>query len=218
MNNVRNFLLSIREVIVLLIVQYAILIGIILVFGKNNGIVIGTLAIIFIEICYIIYKYRKDIFDINIGNNLYFPYVLLGTGIAVIYNMIIFKLGIINDVTNIDIFINIIVSAIIGPIFEEILFRYSLINKLEIYFSRKWSIWLSTIIFALCHTGIYTMIFAFIIGIVNGYLYSTKRDILIPIFVHISANMIATFLFGYNSVILILGFLLIIISYFIIKE
>ena len=58
----------------------------------------------------------------------------------------------------------------------------------------------------------------FIIGIVNGYLYSTKRDILIPIFVHISANMIATFLFGYNSVILILGFLLIIISYFIIKE
>lgn len=45
MNNVRNFLLSIREVIVLLIVQYAILIGIILVFGKNNGIVIGTLAI-----------------------------------------------------------------------------------------------------------------------------------------------------------------------------
>ena len=59
MNNVRNFLLSIREVIVLLIVQYAILIGIILVFGKNNGIVIGTLAIIFIEICYIIYKYRN---------------------------------------------------------------------------------------------------------------------------------------------------------------
>ena len=56
MNNVRNFLLSIREVIVLLIVQYAILIGIILVFGKNNGIVIGTLAIIFIEICYIIYN------------------------------------------------------------------------------------------------------------------------------------------------------------------
>ena len=48
MNNVRNFLLSIRKVIVLLIVQYAILIGIILVFGKNNGIVIGTLAIIFI--------------------------------------------------------------------------------------------------------------------------------------------------------------------------
>ena len=205
MNNVRNFLLSIREVIVLLIVQYAILIGIILVFGKNNGIVIGTLAIIFIESCYIIYKYRKDMFDINIGNNLYFPYVLLGTGIAVIYNMIIFKLGIINDVTNIDIFINIIAiiaSAIIGPIFEEILFRYSLINKLEIYFSRKWSIWLSTIIFALCHTG----------------LYSTKRDILIPIFVHISANMIATFLFGYNGVILILGFLLIIISYFIVKE
>ena len=67
MNNVRNFLLSIREVIVLLIVQYAILIGIILIFGKNNGIVIGALAIIFIEICYIIYKYRKDMFDINIG-------------------------------------------------------------------------------------------------------------------------------------------------------
>ena len=127
-------------------------------------------------------------------------------------------MGIINNITNSDIFINIIASIIVGPIFEEVLFRYSLINKLEIYFSRKWSIWLSASIFALCHTGIYTIIFAFIIGIVNGYLYSSKRDILIPIFVHISANMIATFLFGYNSTILILGFLLIIISYFIIKE
>ena len=141
-----------------------------------------------------------------------------GESVGQVASQTLTSMNVINNVTNIDIFINIIASAIIGPIFEEILFRYSLINKLEIYFSRKWSIWLSTIIFALCHTGIYTMIFAFIIGIVNGYLYSTKRDILIPIFVHISANMIATFLFGYNSVILILGFLLIIISYFIIKE
>ena len=218
MKNVRNFILSINEVIVLLIIQYIILIGVILIVGKDRAILIGTLVIVAFEVCYIIYKYRKDMFNINIGNNLYFPYVLLGTGIAIVYNMIIFKLEIINDVANIDIFINIIASAIIGPIFEEILFRYSLINKLEIYFSRRWSIWLSASIFALCHTGIYTIIFAFIIGIVNGYLYSSKRDILIPIFVHISANMIATFLFGYNNTILILGFLLIIISYFIIKE
>lgn len=220
MKNVRNFLLSIKEVIVLLIIQYVILIGAVLIVGNERAILIGTLVIIIFEVCYIIYKYRYrgNVLDIKDGENVYFPYILLGIGISVIYNMFIFKLGIINNITNIDIFINIIASIIVGPIFEEVLFRYSLINKLEIYFSRKWSIWLSASIFALCHTGIYTIIFAFIIGIVNGYLYSSKRDILIPIFVHISANMIATFLFGYNSTILILGFLLIIISYFIIKE
>lgn len=220
MKNVRNFLLSINEVIVLLIIQYIILIGVILIVGKDRAILIGTLVIVVFEVCYIIYKYRYrgNVLDIQDGKNVYFPYILLGIGISVIYNMIIFKLGIINNITNIDIFINIIASIIVGPIFEEVLFRFSLINKLEIYFSRRWSIWLSASIFALCHTGIYTIIFAFIIGIVNGYLYSGKRDILIPIFVHISANMIATFLFEYNSTILILGFLLIIISYFIIKE
>lgn len=220
MKNVRNFLLSINEVIVLLIIQYIILIGVILIVGKDRAILIGTLVIVVFEVCYIIYKYRYrgNVLDIRDGKNVYFPYILLGIGISVIYNMIIFKLGIINNITNIDIFINIIASIIVGPIFEEVLFRFSLIHKLEIYFSRRWSIWLSASIFALCHTGIYTIIFAFIIGIVNGYLYSGKRDILIPIFVHISANMIATFLFEYNSTILILGFLLIIISYFIIKE
>lgn len=218
MKYVMNVLLSIREIIVMFIIQYVILISIILMFGKNDGIVLGTLAIVFIECCYIIYEYRTKKFDINLGNNLYFPYIFLGIGIAIVYNMIIFKLGIINDIISINIFINIIASAIVGPIFEEILFRYSLINKFEVYFSRKCSVWLSTIIFALCHTGIITIIFAFIIGIVNGYLYSTKRDILIPIFVHISANMITTFLFEYNGTILVLGFLLIIISYFIIKE
>lgn len=220
MKNVRNFLLSIKEVIVLLIIQYIILIGVILIVGKDRAILIGTLVIVVFEVGYIIYKYRYrgNVLDIKDGKNVYFPYILLGIGISVIYNMIIFKLGIINNITNIDIFINIIASIIVGPIFEEVLFRFSLINKLEIYFSKRWSIWLSASIFALCHTGIYTIIFAFIIGIVNGYLYSSKRDILIPIFVHISANMIATFLFGYNSTILILGFLLIIISYFIIKE
>lgn len=220
MKNVRNFLLSIKEVIVLLIIQYVILIWAILIVGKDRAILIGTLVIVVFEVCYIIYKYRYrgNVLDVKDGKNVYFPYVLLGIGISVIYNMFIFKLGIINNITNINIFINIIASVIVGPIFEEVLFRYSLINKLEIYFSRKWSIWLSASIFALCHTGIYTIIFAFIIGIVNGYLYSSKRDILIPIFVHISTNMIATFLFGYNSTILILGFLLIIISYFIIKE
>ena len=220
MKNVKNFLLSIKEVIVLLIIQYIILIGVILIVGKDRAIIIGTLVIVVFVVCYIIYKYRyrENVLDIKDGKNVYFPYILLGIGISVIYNMIIFKLGIINNITNIDIFINIIASIIVGPIFEEVLFRFSLINKFEVYFSRKCSVWLSTIIFALCHTGIITIIFAFIIGIVNGYLYSTKRDILIPIFVHISANMIATFLFGYNGTILVLGFLLIIISYFIVKE
>lgn len=218
MKNVKNFLLSIKEVIVLLVIQYMVLIGIILLLGKNNGVLFGTFAIICLELCYIIYRFKIEGVCIKIGKNSYFPYMLLGIGISIIYNMVLFNLEVINNVTNINVFVNIIASVIVGPIFEEVLYRYSLINKLEIYFPRKKAIWLSAIIFSLCHTGIYTIIFAFIIGIINGYLYSNKRDILIPIFVHISANMIATFLYGYNAIILILGIFLSTISYFIIKE
>lgn len=212
----KNFILSIREIVILLIIQYVILIGIILIFGNDTGIVLGTLAIMFFEGGYVVYKWKKS--DIRIDKNIYFPYILIGTGISVIYNMVIFKLGICYEISDISIVINILASCIIGPIFEEFLYRYSFINKLERYYSRTLVIFISSLVFALCHTGIPTIIFAFIIGTINAWFYCKTRDILIPIFIHISANMISTFLFGYNFLMLLLGIFLVIIGYFIVRE
>lgn len=212
----KNFILSVREIVILLIIQYVILIGIILTFGNDNGVIIGTLVIMFFEACYVIYKWNKS--DIRIDKIVYFPYILIGTGVSVTYNMIIFKLGICYEPTNINIIINILASCIVGPIFEEFLYRYSFINKLEKYYSKTLVIFISSLVFALCHTGVPTIIFAFIIGIINAYFYYKTRDILVPIFIHISANMISTFLFGYNSLMLILGIFISVIGCFIIRE
>ena len=114
---------------------------------------------------------------------------------------------------NISFFLNIFSSGIIGPIFEEVLFRVSFISKLE-----KWNndkriiIFLSSFIFAIFHFNVYSSIIAFIIGIINGYIYVKERNVRKIFLIHISNNIMSSFLFGYNFTILILGTFLLSIS------
>ena len=215
MKYIKNLFKSIAEVLLLMILQYTILFGVYFV-CKNNYIIIGTMCLMIFELCYIMYKYRKG--NISTLSNIYFSYILLGIAISIIYNMIIFKIGIEFTLGDVDIILNIIASCIIGPIFEEFLFRYSLINKLEKFNSKWGSIIISSLVFSLIHNNIPTMIFAFIIGLFNSYFYINKKDLLIPICIHVSANTISTFLYGYNGTILILGIILFIISNLIIVK
>ena len=105
-----------------------------------------------------------------------------------------------------------------GPIFEEILFRYSFVNSLKKFNSQKMVIFISSLVFAICHTGITTCIYAFIIGMVNAYLYLKKKDILIPIVIHMSANIFVNVLNIFNPYILIIVIFLIVLSVTIIRE
>ena len=80
------------------------------------------------------------------------------------------------------------------------------------------SIIISSIVFAICHTGITTIIYAFIIGLVNSYLYIKKKNILVPIVIHMSANIFVNVLNIFNPYILIIGIFLIVLSVTIIRE
>ena len=122
--------LSLREIFIVMIMQYAILIVCILTLGVDKSVIWGSILLCIFEIIYIVWKGKKSKF--RISNSSYFPYLLLGIGIAAVYNMIIFKMVLGHDV-NMDfpIVLNIICSGIIGPIFEEILFRHDLIRRLE---------------------------------------------------------------------------------------
>lgn len=132
--------------------------------------------------------------------------------------MLLFRLGIVFEpVENINIMLVIISSGIIGPIFEEILFRYFLLNNLNKFNSPIISIVLSGIIFGLFHNNLITAIYATILGIINAYLYVRKNNLLIPILVHISANIMTQLLIGYNLLIFILGCVLFLLSILIIK-
>ena len=209
MQYIKNLFLSIKEVLFIILLQYALLFGCILIFGMNRSIILGTIILSIFELIYIFIKLKGTKLTLKYN---YLPYVLLGISISIIYNMIIFKLEFKFEVTSIPILLEILSSGIIGPIFEEILFRYSLINKLSKFNSNTLCIILSSIIFAICHSNIITIIYAFIIGLFNSYYYLKKKDILVPIVIHISANIISSFLFNYSPYILILGIILFIIG------
>lgn len=205
MQYIKNLFLSIKEIIIIMFIQYALIINCIIVFGIDKSIVIGTIFISIFELFYIFINIKR--INITFKYN-YISYILLGVSISIIYNMVIFNLGIKFDATGIPLALELISSGIIAPIFEELLFRYNLINKLFKYNNKNMCIFLSSFIFAIFHTGIVTIIYAFIIGLFNSYLYIKKKDILVPIMIHISANVISCFLFDYNIYILILGIIL----------
>lgn len=217
MKYLKNLILSFKEIFLLFILQYAILLSCLFVFGMNKSIIIGSIFICIIEIIYVVFKYKGK--KIKVEQYNLFPYILLGIGVTTTYNMILFAMNLGNEVnTNINIVFNIICSGIIGPIFEETLFRYSFINYLKKFNSTKMSIIISSIVFAICHTGITTIIYAFIIGLVNSYLYIKKKNILVPIVIHMSANIFVNVLNIFNPYILIIGIFLIVLSVTIIRD
>ena len=201
----------------MMVLQYVILIICIIVFGMDGATIWGSIALLVMQIIYIIYK-GKDL-KLGFSGGDYFPYLLLGIGVAVVYNMIIFKLGLGAEVTtDFPIMLNILCSGIVGPIFEEFLFRYDLIKRLSKFNGNKWIIIiLASVIFGLMHTGIVTIIYAMIVGLINSYIYVKNKDITKPIMVHMAGNIFVNLLTGYNVMILLLGIVLVTIGYFTIR-
>jgi len=212
-----NLILSLKEVFLLFLFQYLILFICFIVFGPDKTIVIGSILFVVLQIIYVVYKSRGIKFNFDFKS--YIPLVMLGIGIAGVYNMILFKLGFANEVNSeVNILFSILCTGIMGPIFEEFLFRYDLIKRLSLFNDKKWFvILLSSTIFAMCHSGITTIIYAFIVGIINSYIYMKNNDIIKPIIVHIAMNTFVIFLTGYNLYVLIFSILLIVISTTIMK-
>ena len=216
MKYLKKLFLSLIEVIIVIICEYTILFFAMLVLGVHNGIIYGSILMGILELVYVSYIFRKD--KIKIKKDNYLPYLVLGLSVSVVYNMIIFKLGIHFDVIDVPLMLNLIGSGFIGPILEETIFTHNLLSRLEKFNSKKVTILLTCLVFALCHTNVPSMIFAFIVGLINTNLYMKKRNLLIPICVHIGANVIATFLFDFNLYILLLGIGLLGISNLIVKR
>ena len=212
-----NLILAFKEVFLLMLLQYLILIICFVVVGPDKTIIIGSILFVVLQIIYIVCKSRG--INFRFDSKSYIPLIMLGVGVAGVYNMIIFKLELSNDVANdVNILFSILCTGIMGPIFEEFLFRYDLIRRLSLFNKKRWLvIFISSIIFSLCHTGITSIIYAFIVGIINSYIYMRDKDIIKPIIVHMAMNTFVIFLTGYNLYVLILSIILIVISILIIK-
>lgn len=82
----------------------------------------------------------------------------------------------------------IIVTSIIGPIFEEIIFRQIIFGSLY----RKFNFWIaaiiSSLIFAAVHVDFTHLLVYTAMGFVFSFLYVKTKRILVPILAHVSMN------------------------------
>nr|WP_315315390.1 CPBP family intramembrane glutamic endopeptidase [Treponema denticola] len=158
-------------------------------------------------IYYIIYFIFDNAFLFNFFK--YFNDVLTGKKNITIYDILILEKSL---KPRFEPFM-LIGSVIFGPIFEEILYRGLMYNKLKEISNAFIGVLISSILFALLHIpkygfGINTF-FLFLVGILLAYCYEKSNNIYVPIFVH-SINNFFIFLFNY------VYFYFLIIIYFII--
>lgn len=81
--------------------------------------------------------------------------------------------------------------AIIGPVFEELIFRGLLLKKLRVY-GDKTAIIYTAIAFGLFHTNISQILFAAVIGLVLAYVVCNTNNIKYSIIIHIIINMMSS--------------------------
>ena len=176
----------------------------------------GSYALVLFNIIYIIYLVKRNRILCRKTKPV-IPFVMLGIGLSCFCNIIIIRINN-TEVVEVNKLFLILSSVIVGPIVEEIIFRYILVGKLEKFNNRIVTILLASLIFALMHNGIINIIYTFILGIILNTIYMKNKNLLYPLIVHGSANIITLFLTEFNEYILFISFVLLIISLFIVKR
>ena len=83
------------------------------------------------------------------------------------------------------------IAVIIGPIFEELIFRKIFIDRFSRY-GYGISIVVTSIAFALFHCNFYQFFYAFFLGLILGYVYARTRNVIYPIAMHALINFFGT--------------------------
>lgn len=177
----------------------------------------GGIILILTNITYIIYiikKHRIKVNKYNLIDN--YPKIYLFISIPLFLNSLILLINN-QKIPTINIYIALFGSVIIGPILEELVFRYLIYNNLNKFNNKNTSIILSSLIFALVHNSFINIVYAFIIGTILTIIYSKNKNIKEVIILHMVANLMSLLIKEYNPVILISSFLCLIFSLYIIK-
>lgn len=177
----------------------------------------GGIILILTNITYIIYiikKHRIKVNKYNLIDN--YPKIYLFISIPLFLNSLILLINN-QKIPTINIYIALFGSVIIGPILEELIFRYLIYNNLNKFNNKNTSIILSSLIFALVHNGFINIVYAFIIGTILTIIYSKNKNIKEVIILHMVANFMSLLIKEYNPIILISSFLCLIFSLYIIK-
>lgn len=85
----------------------------------------------------------------------------------------------------------VLLTGIIGPIAEELMFRGVILRRLSIV-SQRFAIFASALIFGMMHGNLVQMILGFFVGLVFGYAAVKTGSLLLPVAGHIFINLFAT--------------------------
>lgn len=177
-----------------------------------------VMIIFYIVVIIFLYKKNKRK-EIRLNYRKYFPLFYFGISIAVLLNLIIIRVTNNTIDNNYPLLLYLISSGIVGPIYEEILFRYILFNRLRDKYSDSKALFISLIVFSLIHLSPIKIIYAFIIGFFITVIYRREKTILAPILVHIGANSIVILIYEFRVSILILAIInLVISSYLVFRQ
>ena len=226
MKYLKRILISAKEIIITYIIEYLIIIlsclFYTLLINKDLTSFINNILpfITIISLLLItIYLYKNNIREENNIKYNYIPIIIsIGISLSCLLNMFIFKIYPPKEpTTNISILI-IISTCLVGPIYEEILFRYIFLNRLKKYNTPLKAVLINSFIFALIHLNFKEIIFAFFLSLIINIIYQKYNNIIYPIILHSSANIISLFLLEYNNTIIILSLICLLINYEIIRN
>ena len=226
MEYLKKLIKAMKDIIIVMVIQYLLIFGIgilymifngddLMSFYVNDGYIILTF-IYAILVIILLNRYRDKERTLLLKD--YYGSILFGISLACFLNMIIFKFEQGNEVIEVNKILLFLSSGILGPIMEELLFRKKLLTELLKFNNKYLSILLSSLIFAFLHNGVVTMIYAFILGIVFGIFYIKYNNVKITILMHMAANIVVIYLTKYNSLILILSVVGLLISYLIMDK
>ena len=167
-----------------------------------------------VVICFLFFKNKRKERLFSLKKLISF--LSFGFSLAIFLNMFIFLFYQQQQSTNISIWLAFISSGIIGPLYEEILFRYILYYRLRLKYSFGKSVFISSFIFGLFHFHFITSIYAFIFGICLSVIYEREKNILAPFLVHMAGNSAVLLLNGFHPIIFVLSFLNCIIGSYVI--
>ena len=165
-------------------------------------------------------KYIKENFKTNISIIRIILYMLLGASLSITINSLFIKFGLIKySLTEstiepiyyyIALFIRIILSCIIGPFIEELLYRGLLYKFLSKKFNIIISAVLTTIVFSISHFSIIQALFALLIGIILIIFYIKEKNLTVTFLIHSGCNIGSLFVVLINTNIFnIIGYILI---------
>lgn len=224
MGYIKRLFLSIMPIIKYIILNYVVIFifyGVYLLLGNTDMVkYINNYSIYIVLIFNIIYLFvliKKYNVHFSKSKNL-FELLILGIGFSLFCNMIILNIDSSKEIVQVNKIILIISSVIVGPLIEEVLFRYILLGNLKRFNNKIVSIILGSIIFSLMHNGIINIVYTFLLGLILGVIYLKKGKIMDSIIIHSFANLMSLYVTGFNNYILLLSFILLVESVYILKK